>query len=142
MLKDAAPLTVHFAVQPQNQNKVDAPAGDMTTFSISAISSHDMVYQWQYFDGSTWIDLAGETNDTLSLLTSSVSTGTQFRCVVSKIIGAQEVILGISDAATLTISTSSVVTTKEFTIKVSGDNGVELYPESNVKVKHWQDHRS
>ena len=138
ILKNVGPLTAQFTSQPQNQNKVDAPAGDITTFSVSVASHHDVVYQWQYFDGSAWVDMAGETSDTLSFLTSSMSSGTQFRCVVSKVVGLQEIELGVSNAATFTKSSASVVT-KEFTIKVSGDDGVDLNPVSNVKVKHWQD---
>jgi hypothetical protein len=83
----AATLTVHAPVViTRSPLQAEVCAGSSVTFGIAASSVPPINYQWQLSinGGSSWADIAGATNFTLSLAsTTSSMHNNRYRCVVS-----------------------------------------------------------
>ncbi len=107
-------------VQPMD---VTAPLGSPVSFSVTAVGTAPLTYQWQQDD----IDLPGETNNTLSIASIVDSDQGDYTVTVSNSVGGV-----ISDPAVLTITHPPVVTsgpdnlivnqgaTATFTVSVNG----------------------
>jgi alpha-tubulin suppressor-like RCC1 family protein len=102
---DPATLTVSSAstapvvtTHPDNRS-IDA--GQTATFTITATGNPAPTYQWQSSpDGSTWTDISGATNATLTLTAvTAAMNGTQYRCVATN-----SVTSATSNPATLTVN--------------------------------------
>ena len=88
-----------ITTQPKN---VEVKENETATFTVNAAGTEPLSYQWQKItdNGSSWMDITGETNATYTIATTTTDmSGTQYRCVVKNSI--DEV---TSDAATLTVS--------------------------------------
>ena len=57
------------------------PSSTATLSAINYSSAIGMVYQWEYFNGVSWVSLSGQTNP-LSANTGSLAVTTQFRLAV------------------------------------------------------------
>jgi autotransporter-associated beta strand protein len=74
--------------QPQNATVSE---GRPATFTVAAtgdfgIGQTDFTYQWQSFNGTSWVNIEGETADTLTVIVPAVVAGQEagrFRAVVS-----------------------------------------------------------
>ncbi len=95
--------------QPTNQTVCE---GESTSFTASA--NNAATFQWQFFDGSTWVDLSDDTtysNTTTSTLNiSNMAVGldnSQYRMVASST--SPTCTNAISNAATLNVNTAPTV---------------------------------
>lgn len=123
-----------FSAHPQPQTKI---VGQSASFIATAVAGDPIPYtlQWQFSTegGGTWSDIAGETNDTLSLSDVSLSQdGYQYRCVATSLMG-----ISVSNSAFLTVSAppppveaSINPTTVSFDKNTGGDITVTLNPGS------------
>lgn len=91
--------------------------------TISVTTSNADSYQWQIFNGSTWIDLidlgihSGTSTATLSITNaSSVANGNQYRVVVSNTLFVCDIV--ISNSAILTVNVSTVITNRRITYRL------------------------
>ena len=103
----APTITTH----PKN---VEVKEKETATFTVEATGS-DLSYQWQQStdNGKNWTDIAGETNATYTIATTTTDMNDwQYRCVVKNSI--DEV---TSDAATLTVN---AIPTYTITVKNDG----------------------
>jgi alpha-tubulin suppressor-like RCC1 family protein len=107
---DPATLTVGSAstapvvtTHPANRS-IDA--GQTATFTITATGNPAPTYQWQSSpDGSTWTDISGATNATLTLTAVTAATnGTQYHCVATN-----SVTSATSNPATLTVNAPTLI---------------------------------
>lgn len=84
--------------QPNNQT---VSFGSTATFSITA--TNVVSYQWQYFNGSTWVNVTEGTGGNSSSYTTPATTevydGRQFRCILTNSGGSTT-----SNTATLTLN--------------------------------------
>jgi hypothetical protein len=110
----AAAAAPQISVQPADQT---ALAGGSAAFSVTATGT-GLGYQWQSSaNGSTWVDISGASNTTLSLpALTTADNGKRVRVVVSNSTGSVT-----SAAAQLTVNAASaapVVTTAPASISV------------------------
>ena len=107
-----------ISTQPQNTNVCP---GCNTTFTATA--TNDNVYQWQQFNGTTWVDLTNSgihsgTNTNTLVITNATpaDNGNQYRVQVY----SDNYICGptISDVVTLTVKVNTVITNRRITYRV------------------------
>ena len=125
----AACISPAITSQPSNHS-VTAPAG--LSFSIAATGS-DNRYQWQYNDGSGWVNVpdispySGVTSTTLIIgSTSTWLNGYQYRCCVTSTCTSTT---ATSSAVTLTVSqacASPVITSQPSNHSVTAPAGVSF----------------
>ncbi|WP_273567704.1 immunoglobulin domain-containing protein [Maribacter halichondriae] len=96
--------------------------GCSTVFTV--VASNADSYQWQLFNGSSWVDLtnsgihSGTTTDTLVITNASpADNGNQYRVLIS----SDDYVCGstISDTAILTIQVNTVITNRRITYRVN-----------------------
>ncbi|MFT3979739.1 MAG: M36 family metallopeptidase [Ferruginibacter sp.] len=116
LFSNAVTLTVNSSVaittQPANQT---ACAGSNATFSVTATSAGS--YQWQVStnSGGTWTNITGATASTLTLTAVTAGmNGNQYRVIVSNTCPSTV----NSNAATLTVTTPSSITTQPSAVTV------------------------
>ncbi|MBE6413809.1 MAG: hypothetical protein E7035_04560, partial [Verrucomicrobiaceae bacterium] len=87
-------------------------------------SGENPTYQWQYStDGSTWVDLDGETSSILTLSNVQFTqNGYQYRCVVD------------SDSSDLTYSNVAILTIKPIATINTQPTGFEVYLNSDKNL--------
>jgi len=104
----------------QPQNTIVCPGCD-TTFTV--VASNADSYQWQLFNGATWVDLTnsgihgGVTTDTLIITNASTSdNGNQYRVLVY----SDNYICGptVSDFVNLIVQVNSVITNRRITYRI------------------------
>lgn len=95
--------------------------GCNTTFSVAATDTD--TYQWQFFNGSSWIDLtdtgiySGTASNTLALTeVTTADNGNQYRVIVSNSTYICDV--ETSDPATLAVRVNTVITNRRITYRV------------------------
>lgn len=89
--------------------------GETATFTVNATGTEPLSYQWQQStdNGSSWMDITGETNATYTIATTTTDmSGTQYHCVVKN--SVKEV---TSTAATLTVN---AIPTYTITVQTDG----------------------
>jgi hypothetical protein len=113
-----AGLAPVITTQPPNTNVCP---GCSTT--IEVIASNADTYQWQLYNGSSWVDLTdsgihnGTDTATLSITNASPSdNGNQYRVVVSNTLFVCEMVT--SNSAILTVNVASVITNRRITFRV------------------------
>jgi plastocyanin len=74
-----------ISYQPKN---VTAMEGTTVTFTVSATAAPPPTYQWQTYNGSAWVNLAGQTASSYTLTVWYPSNGALFRAVVSNSAGS------------------------------------------------------
>ena len=80
-----------------------ASVGFDATFTASAAGTTPLSYQWQQFDGASFVDLVGETTETLVVSGVSLADdGAQLHLVVTNAFGS-----ATSTAATLSVTTDT-----------------------------------
>ena len=96
--------------------------GCSTSFSVTASNAN--VFQWQRFNGSSWVDLtdsgiySGSTTATLMITgPTAAENGEQYRVLVSNNSLVCEVVT--SNQVTLTLAVSSVITNRRITYRVN-----------------------
>ncbi|WP_435625045.1 FG-GAP-like repeat-containing protein [Flagellimonas sp.] len=96
--------------------------GCSTSFSVTASNAN--VFQWQRFNGSSWVDLtdsgiySGSGTATLSIANpTSAENGEQYRVLVSNNALVCEVVT--SNQVTLTLAVSTVITNRKITYRVN-----------------------
>ena len=117
---DFKQATAAPAISVQPMNTTSCP-GCNTTITTTASSTD--TYQWQYFNGSIWVNLtnsgiySGSTTSTLTLTNvTSAYDAFQYRVILSNT--GQICDIGISNSITLTIRVSTVITNKRITYRV------------------------
>ncbi|NAS11823.1 FG-GAP-like repeat-containing protein [Poritiphilus flavus] len=107
-----------ISVQPADTTICPGCTG---SFSVTATNAD--TYQWQRFNGSSWVDLAdggiysGTATATLTLTNvTTAENGNQYRVVVSSTTYVCDVIT--SNTATLTVAANSVITNRRITYRV------------------------
>jgi hypothetical protein len=106
----AAILTVYFAptvtTQPANQT---VTSGQTATFTAAASGSPTPTVQWQVSadNGTSWTNITGATSTTYSFTAQSTDSGKQYRAIFTNLLGS-----ATSNAATLTVNTTPVITTQ------------------------------
>ena len=108
-----------ITTQPPNTNVCP---GCNTT--IEVIASNADTYQWQLYNGSTWVDLtdtgihSGTTTSILSITNATaVDDGDQYRVIVSNSMYVCD--FEISDTATLNLQVNTVITNRRITYRVN-----------------------
>ena len=110
----AATLTVpapelEIFLHPQDTTATNGDA-EFTVVGADTAYYSTVTYQWQVFDGASWIDLAGEVGPALSLSgLTSASDGNQYRVVLDSA-GSSGSSSLTSNAATLTVPFISITT--------------------------------
>ena len=98
-MSDPAALTVDGApvitADPQN---VTTEAGKEATFTVQATGT-GLTYQWQQQVNGSWVDMPGETADTLTVSATTENSGSVYRCKVTSSYGTTVT----SDTVTLTV---------------------------------------
>lgn len=99
-----ATLTVHFpstlTTQPAGQT---VAVGWVATFGVTAIGNPATTFQWQRSsDGTTWVNLSGETHATLAFTAQETDNGAQFRVAASNGISSP----AVSSPAVLSVNAS------------------------------------
>ncbi|HOY33294.1 MAG TPA: cohesin domain-containing protein [Bacteroidales bacterium] len=122
---------VSITGQPSDQS---INTGDTAYFTVNAAGTPSYLYQWQYYNGNTWIDVVNDTPDGAIYSNSNTNTlmvggitaagSYQYRCVITNCGGINTV---SSNAAALTVNASCFATATLQT--VSG-----AIPGSNVAV--------
>ncbi len=108
------------SISSQPANLTICP-GCSGTFSVTASNSDG--YQWQTFNGTSWVDLtdsgihSGTTTSTLNITNATPSdNGNQYRVLVSNSLFICTTI--ISNTTILTVNVSSVITNRRITYRV------------------------
>jgi len=110
---------------------ITVPPSDTTTCpgcstSFTATATDADVFQWQYFDGISWIDLtdtgiySGTTTDTLILTAvTTAENGNQYRVMTF----SEDYVCApaVSTSATLSIMVNTVITNRRITYRVNPD---------------------
>lgn len=65
---------------PQDVSGVD---GATATFTVTAIGTGTLTYQWQTLSGGAWGNISGATTATYSVTITPALDGTEYRCVVT-----------------------------------------------------------
>jgi hypothetical protein len=82
---------------------VTATVGTAATFTVVVTGTAPLTYVWQSStDGSTWSDVTGVDEATLTVATTLADDGTQYRCVVSNDLGtvtSETALLAVTEAA-------------------------------------------
>ena len=94
----ATPEPPQIVVQPSN---VTVDAGGTASFSVQAIGTAPLAYQWQRSNdaGATWNNIASATQSTFALATTAADNGARLRVIVSNGAGT-----ATSTAALLTVN--------------------------------------
>jgi hypothetical protein len=108
------------SITTQPVNSTICP-GCSTTFTVTASNSD--TYQWQFFNGSIWVDLtdtgiySGTSTDTLTVTNAApTDNGNQYRVQVSN--SALTCSPVTSAIAVLTVNASSIITNRKITYRV------------------------
>ena len=114
-----AGLAPNITLEPQS---FSGSLGCDATFTVSANNAD--TYQWQQFDGTTWIDIinggvfSGATTNTLSVTSATnFNNGDQYRVIVSS--SSFVCTTQTSNTATLTIVISTIITNRRITYRVN-----------------------
>ena len=109
-----------ITTQPTDQSVC---AGATATFSAAASGDPAPTVQWQVSsdNGATWSDLSGETNATLSVVTSAADNGKQYRAVFSNSAGS-----ATTNAATLTVNSAPTISTQPSNQTVNAGQSVSF----------------
>ena len=62
---------------------VSGAAGSTATFTVTAIGTGTLTYQWQTLSGGAWSNISGATSATYSVTIAPALDGTEYRCVVT-----------------------------------------------------------
>lgn len=113
---DYAKSQIVILTQPTNTSTCETGTAQFTTSAQGGLS---VAYQWQYYNGSSWVDLSNATINgaTFSNVTTSQMTvtnpnstnwnGKQFRCNVTNDCGSLA-----TNAATLTVNPNTYISTQ------------------------------
>jgi hypothetical protein len=104
----AATLTVNYAPSvTQNPSSSTVNSGATASFTAAATGNPTPTVQWQVSTngGTSWNDISGATNTTLSFTAASGDNGNQYRAVFTNTAGS-----ATSSAAVLSVETSPVFT--------------------------------
>jgi hypothetical protein len=94
------------------------------TGTISVVASNTDTFQWQWFNGSIWVDLtdtgiySGTTTNTLAINNvTTAENGNQYRVILSN--SAYICSIVTSSSATLTVAVNTVITNRRITDRVN-----------------------
>lgn len=96
---DTSGIAPAFFVQPESRTITE---GDAVAFWVAASGSATITYQWQKYSGMAWVDILGETSDSLEIASAALSDATEYRCVATNPHGT-----AASDPAALDVNPSS-----------------------------------
>ncbi len=110
-----------ITTQPQNQTNI---GGTIATFSVAAVGTPPLYYQWRSYAGSTFTNIPSATNDTLVLMNVQ-PTSRKFGVVVTNVGGAVTSVLAsltvpLSLTAQPTNQTADVGATATFSVSAAG----------------------
>ena len=116
MEADAAPV-----ITTQPVGTFVCPGCDTTIFVVATDAD---TYQWQFYNGSSWVDLSdtgihsGTSTNTLVITNASASDdGNQYRVILSNTMYICSTIT--SNSVTLTIRVNTVITNRKITYRVN-----------------------
>ena len=105
LLHSGLSSTISFTTQPTDQNVSSGAASFSVVVANSGSGSVSLQWQRSTNSGSTWVSIAGETGNTLSLTgLSAANDGEQYRVLANAAGSGQET----SDVATLTVPSSNI----------------------------------
>ncbi|MCE7986497.1 MAG: CSLREA domain-containing protein [Caldilinea sp. CFX5] len=124
-----------ITTQPTNQSVC---AGATATFSAAANGTPAPTVQWQVSsdNSATWNDLSGETNATLSVVTSAADNGKQYRALFTNSAGS-----ATTDAATLTVNRAPAISMQPSSQTVNEGQSVSFSAaasDSPAPTVQWQ----
>ena len=128
-----APTPPSVSSQPSNKT---ACSGTTATFTSTATGSPTPTVQWQESPdgGTTWNDIAGATNTTLSITATTAKNGYQYGATFTNSGGTD-----YSNAATLTvISTPSITTNPSNQTVTAGSSATFTAAASGLPTVQWQ----
>ena len=107
-----------ITTEPAPQSVVDSGS---VTFSVAAGGNFTPTYQWQRManGGTTWADIAGETNSSLTFTAHYADSGALFRAIATNSAGS-----AISDGAALTVT----ITAPNMLSPINGATDVSTTP--------------
>jgi C1A family cysteine protease len=79
-------VTVLPTLDVQSQNRT-AEEGSTATLTVSVTGAVPITYQWQKYDGTTWVNIPGATSVFYSITNVQTSNAGRYRCVVSNSAG-------------------------------------------------------
>ncbi len=104
----AAVLTVYTVpVVSQQPANLAVTSGQMASFSATSTGYPVPSIQWQVNGGSGWLDILEATSSLYTFTSQATDNGKQYRAVFTNAAGS-----AISNAATLTVNTATVITTQ------------------------------
>ncbi|HUH75385.1 MAG TPA: T9SS type A sorting domain-containing protein [Chitinophagales bacterium] len=120
--------TAQFSTHPSNQSVCD---GTNATFSAALNSNYNggVTYQWQYFNGSSWVNQGGASTTYSNLVIGAISSinGRQYRLQVYQCNYDGETRYTYSNPATLTVNTLSTAATSIMGITQKCDAGTSTF---------------
>ena len=129
----AAPTPPSVSSQPSN---AAACAGSNATFTSTATGSPTPTVQWQQSTdgGTTWTDIAGATNTTLTVAATAAKNGYQYGATFTNSGGTD-----YSNAATLTVTSAPGITTNPSNQTVTaGSSATFTAAASGSPTVQWQ----
>lgn len=80
---ELAPITAGGPVVTRPPQDVTVGDGGTATFTVTAIGTGALTYQWQELTSGAWTNVPGAVVATLSYTATAAMDGTQCRCIVT-----------------------------------------------------------
>jgi len=109
------PGTAPFVTAALTPASYSNAAGNHVTFTVTFGGPTPILYQWQFNNGGTNVDLAGATNTTLSLTNLQVTNSGTYMLIASNVFGATSVMATV----TITPSTLAPFDVQNFSVRNS-----------------------
>ena len=81
--EELSPLVAGGPVITRPPQDVSGEDGATATFTVTAIGTGTLTYQWQTLFGGAWSNISGATSATYSVTIAPALDGTEYRCVVT-----------------------------------------------------------
>lgn len=119
-----------ITVQPQD---ITVQHSSIASFSVSAIGSYPMTYQWQYYNGTTWVNISGATSNSYSVqVFYPTQNGRRYRVILTNDLGSAT----SSEARSYVNAPNAVASLAQFI--VTGVNaGLDYAPSITPATAHF-----
>jgi hypothetical protein len=120
-----------ITTQPQNKTVV---AGASATFSVSAIGTAPLTYQWR-FNGT---NLTGATASTYTRSNAQLATAGNYNVIVSNVLGsATSAVANLAIVNAPLLVSAHLAADHSFSFTVSGDIGFNYVIEGSTNLSNW-----
>jgi hypothetical protein len=123
--QESVTITVQGAVLGTISGNTNICSGSSTNLVLNGSVGN---IQWQFFDGTNWVDIAGQTSSTITL---SPTTTTDYRATVG-FVGCPTI---FTPAVTVVVTTVETPTVQGGS--VCGQGSVQLQANASAGVIHW-----